>query len=208
MKKIISALIAIIVIAIAVGAAYVVKQNAVVTDPAGSTSSSGGTSNNISGIPGTPSATVANFDVTYNGEAITDDLILYKGDASKFEIVYDKDVTEKFYSVKIVPNIRFEYTVSGSAMTLSENQDVTGAFDLSKTKDFFTLTLSEDDDAQTLINKLYPDKKVSVNKKYKDSAIAFWRIIVSNKAGETVKSFNFGVGIRLDSITLPETLEF
>lgn len=208
MKKIISALIAIIVIAIAVGAAYVVKQNAVITEPAGSASSSGGTSNNISGVPGTPSATVANFDVTYNGESITDDLILYKGEASKFDIVYDENVSEKSYSVKIVPNIRFEYTVSGSAMTLSENQDVTGAFDLSKTKDFFTLSLSEDDDAQTLINKLYPDKKVSVNKKYKDSAIAFWRIIVSNKAGETVKSFNFGVGIRLDSITLPQTLEF
>lgn len=145
--------------------------------------------------------------VYFKGEKVTDDVILSQGAENSFDIEYEDDGTKE-YNLKVVPNVRFEYSVSGSATTLAESQDITGAFDIEKTKERFIIKLADGENSQTVLSRLYPDKKVNVVKKYRDSALPFWRIVITSKSGKVLYNINFGIGINVTGVTLPENLTF
>lgn len=158
-----------------------------------------------SGSVGT--TTESDVVVYFKGEKVTDDIILSQGAENRFDIEYEDDVAKE-YNLKVVPNVRFEYSVSGSATTLSESQDITGAFDIEKTKDCFIIKLTDGENSQTVLSRLYPDKKVNVVKKYRDSALPFWRVVITSKSGKVLYNINFGIGINVTGVTLPENLTF
>lgn len=154
--------------------------------------------------------TPSEFSVVYNGEVLSGDksYVFQSRLNHSFQIEYNANCTEKGYTVKVVPNILVGFTVNGTATILETSTDLTNCFNIDCQENSFTLNIPESENLKTILQKVYPTKSININSSYRNSSMAFYRLVVFNSSGKEYYVANFGIGPCVNQIVLPGELVF
>lgn len=154
------------------------------------------------------------FYLEHNGTKIVQtetDMLFPCGEEQKFDVRYTfSDITKDKptgYTVKIVPNVDFDFTVDGDVYSFAVEDDLTSAFDIQKNEDSFSILLPRGFTLHSVLQKLYPDSTVEVPIEILDKDWMPYSLLVTSYNNKVTYRINFTAryganGIYLDKEVL------
>lgn len=153
------------------------------------------------------------FYIEHDGKKIlkTDNTILFKPDEElHFDVKYTFGFLQKEeikgYTVKIVPNVTeetdFDFIIDGFNYSFSEQSDLTQAFDIQLYDEYFTMTLSDETNVKTVLEKLYSGKDIEVPETVLKSGFPYFKMLISSYNGKSTYSITMNLFIKVQEIIL------
>lgn len=116
------------------------------------------------------------FYLEYDGKQIMSEktkMVLNRGEKHEFKVKYlfkNGEEQSTDYSVRVIPNLDcedsdFDYTVDSQPYSYLGLKDITKAFNIKKEEKSFTITIPENENILSILQKLYPNKVVTFDGK-------------------------------------------
>ena len=130
------------------------------------------------------------FYIEYNGKQILTEkskMSLARGEDHVFTVKYlfdGKGEEQNDYSVKVIPNLdieesNFDFNIDGKPYSYIGIKDLTKAFKIKKEVGKFTLSIPENETMLSVLQKLYPEKTITMEETFKSLPYVFSLVISS-----------------------------